>query len=64
MRDVGALGSPRRPIEDLHNRAVLCTAWAYGMIRGESFGTEKRRVLVGELEEVGVFLKTAREVAQ
>jgi hypothetical protein len=34
------------------------------MIRGETFGTEKRKVLVGELEEVGVFLKTAREMAQ
>jgi hypothetical protein len=36
------------------------------MIRGETFSTEKRKVLVGELEEVGVFTfrKTARGMVQ
>jgi hypothetical protein len=63
---VGSLCAPRSPLGNLRDRAVLCAAWVYGIIRGETFGTEKMKGLVGELEEVGVlaFLKTARGMAQ
>jgi hypothetical protein len=66
MTGVDPLGFPRCPFENLRNRAVLCAACGYVMIRGRTFGTERRKVLVGELEEVGVFalLKTARGMAQ
>ena len=66
MSDVGALGSFRCSLEDLPNRAVLCVACGYGMTHGKTFSTEKRKVLVGELEEAGVFtfLKTAKGMVQ
>lgn len=52
---MSSLGPAGSPLESLHDRAVLCTACGYGMIRGETFSSKKRKVLAGELEEVGVF---------